>query len=436
MRYTVIPTGLSLSEVEAECRRLEGKNIKVAYRSEQVFVELEDAAVEQLRAIPGLMVKTISKFQADQLFRVGPPATEGGYTTCQPVYASSLASYWSLFYDFRELFSPPLTGEGLVCAILDTGIRKTHRTLAGKVTYEANFSDSPDCDDHFDHGTSVAYLVAGGRHALGEESGMAPGARVMNIKVLDDDGEGTTESVIMGINEVHDLFCEAVYGGLELGDPMYPNAVNMSFGEEDDGDPDNPVRLAIEKLYQASPGKFPIFCAAGNTGGPVLLPAAAEHAWAVGATTFVPFELWELSARGSNVGLVKPEMVFFGVDILCASAKSDDAFVTKSGTSFSSPLALGQLCLTREAAGRYGFLEELIALSYEELEPIVAAISYKPEGVPMGKTSDWGYGMPMGHLLAQRLGISGGDVDVSQAVTAMAGVAMVGMMMGSLARVG
>lgn len=69
MRYIVIPTGLSLSEVEAECRRLGGKNIKVAYRSEQVFVELEDAAVEKLKEIPGLMVKTISRFQADQLDR-------------------------------------------------------------------------------------------------------------------------------------------------------------------------------------------------------------------------------------------------------------------------------------------------------------------------------------------------------------------------------
>lgn len=406
MRYAIIPKGLTLDQVEAECKRYGGKNIRVARMSEQVFAELDDAGLRRLESTPGLAVKRITTVKADQL-RLQPYRPLEEYEVCQPIYGSSVASVWSQFYEFRDMFSPPLTGGGLVTAVLDSGIRKTHRTLVDKVTYEKNFTRSPAVDDVFDHGTGVAYLVAGGRHAPGEEAGMAPGAKVMNIKVINDDGIGTTEDLIMGINEVHDLFCQAVYGELPLGDPMYPNAVNMSLGTEDDGDPDNPLRLAIEKLYQASPGKFPIFCAAGNTGGPVLLPAAAKHAWAVGSVTFSPFGLWEHSSRGCQLeGIVKPEMVFYGVNILTASSASDDAMVSRSGTSFSSPLALGQLCLMREAGDRYGILDKLIAMEYEELEGLVYMMCAKPEGIPLGKTNDWGYGFPMGHLLAREFGVS------------------------------
>ncbi|MFW6125472.1 MAG: S8 family serine peptidase [Chloroflexota bacterium] len=420
MRYAIIPKGLSINEVETECRLSGGRNIRVAHMSEQVFAELDDAGVQRLQGISGLVVKKITKTRADQL-RL-QPYVGAKYEVCQPIYGSSLATIWSGFYDFREMFSPPLTGAGLVTAVLDSGIRKTHRSLVDKVTYEANFTDSPDCDDHFDHGTGVAYLVAGGRHALGEEAGMAPGARVMNIKVIGDDGEGTVEDAVMGMNEVHDLFCEAVYGELPLGDPMYPNAVNMSFGTEDDGDPDNPLRLAIEKLYQASPGKFPIFCAAGNTGGPVLLPAAAEHAWAVGAVNFSPFSLWENSNRGCKIeSVIKPELVFYGINILMASSASDDAMVAKSGTSFASPLALGQLCLMREAADRFGVQDWLIGRTYEELEQLVALMCVKPEDVPLGKTNDWGYGFPLGNLMARQFGIGASPSQtLTQAMPALA----------------
>ena len=444
MRYTIIPRGLTLNQVEAECRRFGGRNIKVAGMSEMVFCELEPAGLEKLKAIPGLIVKEVKKTESTQVR--APEITPPAPITEQiiPVYGSFQAVYASLFYEFRESFTPALAGRKLVCAVLDSGIRKSHVALKDKVTYEANFSNSPTLDDVFDHGTGVAYLVCGGDHAPGVESGLAPGARVMNIKVLDDDGTGTTEALIMGINEVHDLFCQAVYGELPYGDPMYPNVVNMSLGTGDDGDPDNPLRLAVEKLYEASPGKFPIFCSAGNLGptpGSITLPAAARHAWAVGAVTFSPFDIWQYSSRGpvtltNGETLVKPEMVCYGVNILVASAKDDTAYSLKSGTSFASPMAAGLLCLMREAAEAYGVFETLLAMPYEELEYVVNAMSWKPKEPVMTKDNDWGYGMPLGTLMQQQFQPTG-VVDmqaVLSTISPLLGIGLMGTMMGGIAK--
>ena len=438
MRYSVVPKGLTLSQVEAECRRY-GKNIQVAKWSEVVFVELDKEGRSKLESIPGLKVKSVEK-TTGHVMPPPIPMPEAGAM----VYGSFQANYASLFYEFRESFTPPLTGRNLVVAVIGSGIHKDHIALKDKITYEKNFSDSPTLDDVFDHDTGTAYLICGGSHAAGVESGLAPGAKVMNIKVLNDDGTGTTEALIMGMNEVHDLFATAAYAELPYGHPMYPNAVNISLGAEDDGDPDNPLRQAVEKLYQASPGKFPIFCSAGNFGpnpGTITLPAGAKHAWAVGAVTFSPFDVWEHSSRGPVIlttgeQLVKPEMVFYGVNILVASSKSNDAYARKAGTSFASPMAAGQLCLMREAAVSYGVFETLLVMSYEELESLVNAMSWKPREPVMTKENDWGYGMPLGTLMGEQFRPTAA-VDIQalvNSITPIMGVGMLGMMIAPIAK--
>lgn len=432
MRYIIIPKGLTLTQVEEEVKRYGGKDIKVANRSLMVFAELDNAGLNRLKGIPGLAVKDIRKTKSNQVTL--PPAP---VITSEAMYATGLAIEWSKWREFREFFDPPLTGKGLTCAILGSGIRKTHRSLKGKVVLEKNFSSSPTCQDIFDHDTGVAYLVGGGQLTLGAECGLSPQAYLWNIKVLNDEGEATNEELILGMNFVHDMFCEAVYSELPIGDPMYVNAVNMSLGCEDTGDPEDPVRLAVEHLYQASPGKYPIFASVGNNGGYATLPAAAEHCWAVGACRMVPFELCEFSNRGSVMGLIKPEIVHYGENLIVASSHSDNAMVTKSGTSFASPLALGILCLTREAAERLGVLGDLIALTYEELEPTVQAMCTKPEGITLGKTEDgWGYGLPLGNLLAQQFqpAVGMGIETMIGQITPIVALAMVGMLVSGMTK--
>jgi serine protease AprX len=112
-------------------------------------------------------------------------------------------------------------------AVLDSGIRKTHHSLQSKILYEENFSDSPSADDVFGHGTQVAFIVAGGLHALGEKAGVSPGAAIMNLKIINDEGIGSDESIILGIDKVCDMAEAARKNGLWPTDDMYPNVINM-----------------------------------------------------------------------------------------------------------------------------------------------------------------------------------------------------------------
>jgi len=169
-----------------------------------------------------------------------------------------------VFYLLRSYFSPPLTGSGLTVAVLDTGVRKTHQSLKSKVVYEANFTGSPSPNDIFGHGTQVAFAAAGGIHGPDKKAGVSPGAAIFNIKVINDEGIGSDEDIVLGIDKVCDLAENARKSGLWPTDDMCPNVLNLSLGAEDDGDEDNPVRVACRQASRDY--GLDVIAAAGNFG--------------------------------------------------------------------------------------------------------------------------------------------------------------------------
>jgi len=210
MRYSVTSKGLSPAQVEVEAKRIGARNIAKTKLLGQIFCELDEQQAKALSTVPGLLVKPIKEYKTDQV------------ATAPPVETFS-----DVFYLLRSYFMPPLTGTGLTVAVLDSGVRKSHVALKNKVIYEANFTDSPTPGDVFGHGTQVAFLVAGGMHAPAEKAGVSPGALLMNIKVINDEGIGTDESIILGIDKVCDLAEAARKSGLWPTDDMYPNVVKM-----------------------------------------------------------------------------------------------------------------------------------------------------------------------------------------------------------------
>ena len=386
MRYAVISKGLAIEEMQQECLKAGACNLKVAPHVEEIFCDLDQTQVQKLSQVPGLAVKPLNQVTVEQ-YRP--------WEYHQPIYGASQASLASLIWEVRNIVSPPLTGEGFTIAILDTGIRKTHRGLRGKICYEANFTDSPDADDYFDHGTGVAFMAAGGRPLEGEEQGAAPGAHLLNIKVMNDEGRGTTESVVLGIDDLIRLHQQK-----PVGDPQRPFILNLSFGMPDDGDPDNPIRVALRSAVKLGMGAV---AAAGNHGpapGSVVSPSVDPWVVSVGAVLFSPFEIWTRSGRGpTREGLTKPDIVCFGVDILTASAKSDDAFVVQSGTSFASPYMAGGGALWAEMAIRVqGF-----TLHPLEVFGRLPWVSRKPLGAPLEKDNSYGYGLPFGDLIVRAI---------------------------------
>jgi subtilisin family serine protease len=90
------------------------------------------------------------------------------------------------------------TGEGVVVAVLDTGIDRSHRAFAGLEIVEEDFTGSGG-GDRQGHGTHCAGTIFG-RKVNGTRIGVAPGVtRALIGKVLDQDGRGTSEMIFNAI---------------------------------------------------------------------------------------------------------------------------------------------------------------------------------------------------------------------------------------------
>ncbi|MET9630401.1 S8 family serine peptidase [Lentzea sp. NPDC006480] len=225
-------------------------------------------------------------------------------------------------------------GKGVKIAVLDTGVDNTHPDLATQEIAEKNFTDSPDNADRVGHGTHVASIAAGtGAKSGGKYKGVAPGARIIDGKVLGDDGSGYESGILAGIEW-------AVAQGADV--------VNMSLGG-DDGPLLDPMEILINKLSQETGTLFVI--ASGNYGpNSVGSPGSADAALTVGAVDRDD-KLASFSSTGprNGDGAIKPDITAPGVGIGAAAAgklgetqpKPADGYVTLSGTSMATPHVTG-----------------------------------------------------------------------------------------------
>ena len=414
MRYSVASESLTIERLETEVRKIGGREIRKASLMGQLFCELSIEQKDALSRVPGIKVREIKSFKAEQ--PVAAQAPTAPLTLDIP----------DIFAGLRNYFSPPLTGTGLTMAVLDTGIRKTHEALQGKVVYEANLSGAPTCEDLFDHGTSTAYEVA---------DLVAPGAKLMNVKVINDEGAGSEETVVLGIDEVCSLARKARESSYLPTDNLYPNAMNLSLGSPDDGDPDNPVRAASRKAIQDF--DIDVIAAAGN-GGPSLstitIPACDPEVIAVGAIEKEALTIWERSSHGPTLeGNTKPDFVFWGTNIQMASAAGDSKYVIKSGTSFSAPLLSGLTGLIWETGRRAQ--GEWWTFRWKELSTFAPYFCLKSEDAPVRKDNAWGYGLPAMDLMLRETGEAPSPgQQVMQATSSMMGLSMLGLMMVGMTR--
>ncbi|MFC9842297.1 S8 family serine peptidase [Streptomyces sp. NPDC060223] len=234
-------------------------------------------------------------------------------------------------------------GTGTKVAVLDTGIDTSHADLAGQVIAEQDFSGSSGPGDKFGHGTHVASITAGtGAELGGKYKGVAPGAKLLNGKVLDDNGYGADSGIIAGMEW-------AVAQGADV--------VNLSLGSPDTPGID-PMEEAVNRLSAESDTLFVI--AAGNEGEfgekTVGSPGSADAALTVGAVDDGD-KLAAFSSRGPRVGDggVKPDLTAPGVAITAASAAGSvlaeaipsdiPGYLTLDGTSMASPHVAGAAAL-------------------------------------------------------------------------------------------
>ncbi|MFG3706980.1 S8 family serine peptidase [Micromonospora sp. NPDC047670] len=228
-----------------------------------------------------------------------------------------------------------LTGKGVTVAVLDSGYDTDHPDLVGRVSTAKNFSESTDVDDRFGHGTHVASTVAGsGAASGGRHRGVAPDAKLAVGKVLGDDGWGTEDAILAGME----------WAVTEAG----AKVVNMSFGGAP-SDGTDPLSQAVDQLSAMRGALF--VAAAGNNGpyAPVSSPAIANSALAVSSVDRTD-RISTFSSRAPRLdgGAMKPELAAPGEGIVAGRATGtypDIAghadYVPLSGTSMAAPHVAG-----------------------------------------------------------------------------------------------
>jgi serine protease AprX len=274
------------------------------------------------------------------------------------------------------LGAPSGEGAGTTVAVVDTGVADVP-DLAGRVTHVDVSGAGPG--DGYGHGTFVAGLVAGsGASSDGAYAGVAPGARILDVRVAADDGSSDLITVLRGLQAVaaHPEV-DVLNLSLSSGSPL-PYQVD-------------PLTVALEALWRKG---ITVVVPAGNDGAdgkgsitspgidPVLLTVGGldEHGTAAHGDDAVA--AW--SSQGpTRQHDAKPDLVAPGAHVVSTGAPGStvwdgnpgahvgDAYLLGSGTSFSTAVTSGAAAVL--LAGRPG-------LSPDQVKALATGTAYDLDG--------------------------------------------------------
>jgi serine protease AprX len=245
-------------------------------------------------------------------------------------------------------------GNGVDVALLDSGVVEVDGLRGGKVLYGPDLSfENHRADlrnkDTFGHGTHMAGIIAG-RDDSGF-AGMAPGARLVSLKLADAGGATDVSQVIAGIDWVVQ---HRNRDGLNI------RVLNLSFGT--DGVQDyriDPLAYAVEVAWRKG---IVVVVAAGNEGAARLNnPAYDPHVLAIGAADTAgtatrrddTVPAWSSRGDGTrNPDLVAPGTSIISlrdpgsaIDLTYPSARVGDRFFKGTGTSQAAAVVSGAAAL-------------------------------------------------------------------------------------------
>ena len=256
-----------------------------------------------------------------------------------------------------------LSGNGVRVAVLDSGVRSNHPDLAPRVVAAVSFVPlSTSADDFCGHGTHVAGIIAGnGTSSTGSSYcrtfyGIARSAGVVNVRVLDPQGQGTVSTVIAGIQWV---ITNRSAQNIRVLNLSLGHAVGESYRSD-------PLCQAVEAAWKSG---IVVVCAAGNGGranadaiagrdndgygtawGSIQSPANDPYVITVGAMkqrgggrgtdTIATY-----SARGPSRldFIMKPDLVAPGNQVISLQADKSYLDLNYSGTN---QVQIGEYCIS------------------------------------------------------------------------------------------
>jgi serine protease AprX len=245
--------------------------------------------------------------------------------------SSKSSSESSIINDPRKNEGP--SGTGVTVALIDTGADIDHESLNHKVVAFKDFVNNQTVayDDN-GHGTHCASLIAGD-----EGTGVAPGAKLVVIKVMDRDGACYLSDALKALD-----WC------LENRDRYGIKVVSFSVGGENPSDGSSLLDEACDKMVE----KGLVMCVAAGNSGPapssIVIPGDAPNVITVGAIDGSG-SIFDLSSRGPTAnGETKPDLVTLGVNVVSALAGSKNGQSSVSGTSMAVPQVSGASAILLE----------------------------------------------------------------------------------------
>lgn len=218
-------------------------------------------------------------------------------------------------------------GFGVHVYVVDTGIFAAHEQFAGRISFGSDMIDNDDDpEDCEGHGTHVAGI------ALGLDFGVAPGAILHGVRVLNCNGESTLDSVIAGLEWILDNHTSTF--------PGEGAVINLSLGAY--VGPGQRIQSLDEVISELVSAGITVVAAAGNDMSDACSysPANSRDVITVGSTDR-PFESLDgisfFTNYGSCIDIFAP-----GSDIISASiGNTTNATQISSGTSQAAPHVTG-----------------------------------------------------------------------------------------------
>jgi serine protease AprX len=282
-----------------------------------------------------------------------------------------------------------VTGKGIGVAVIDSGITSYHddlyRSLSGysskRVAHFKDFTRTVSSNlwfndiqsDEYGHGTHVAGIIAGsGYDSGGRRTGVAPGAKLIGLKVLDSEGHGYISDVIAAID--YAIAVQSTYN-VRVINLSVASGVFESYWRD-------PLTLAARRAAESG---IVVVAAAGNLGldqngqpqsGAITSPGNAPWVLTVGASSHQGTArrsddiIGSFSSRGPTWldFAAKPDIVAPGVGIESLADPNSrlygllkpyllsgtipvgyKPYLSLSGTSMATPVVAGTVALMLEA---------------------------------------------------------------------------------------
>lgn len=274
-----------------------------------------------------------------------------------------------------------VNGAGLTVAVLDTGARTTHNDFAaaGKIPAQVNYTadnggNVNDATDGHGHGTNVGGIIC----ANGTHTGIAPGARMIPIKVLPNVGSGSFAGVESGLQWVIDN--RATYK---------ITCVCMSLGDSGNYSTDFAVDTLRDKIATLRAARVAVCIAAGNDffthssaegmGYPGIVRECVSvgatydgnvggfsyggaRAFTTGAKRITPFSQ---RLHTTTNAITRTDTFAPGAPLTSAGYLNDNGESTMHGTSQATPVVAGLILLAQQhhfnLTGQYPTIDKLEA---------------------------------------------------------------------------